>query len=301
VKRHFAGTVLYYGHDLHWKRLEREYKVTKQRSVLIELADMQALEDSMCEKATVALYPTAQECEEIRRRLPQATVADIPAYLYDEAFIAESERRIAQFAGRDRFHLLFVGGFGHRPNIDAVLWFVTKVLPRLRKQDERYRLTVVGSAPTTEIRELATASVTVTGQVSDAVLAELYKSAGIAVVPLRFGGGLKGKVIEAFANAIPVVTTTTGLQGIREGETMAALADGPAGFAKAVVDTGADAELAAARLQAAIAFVRRRFSSQAIRDVLLPYVPELRADEAETAASTGKPMATRRTRRRRPA
>ena len=76
------------------------------------------------------------------------------------------------------------------------------------------KLILAGSNPTNEVKALAGAAVTVTGYLSDQALDAYYERVGVAVVPLRFGAGVKGKVLEALHHALPLVTTSVGAQGL---------------------------------------------------------------------------------------
>jgi len=131
--------------------------------------------------------------------------------------------------------LLFVGGFGHAPNIDGLLWFVRAVWPAIQSECPDVHLTVVGSNPPQAIQELARlAGITMVGYVPDT--APYLDSAAISIAPLRYGAGMKGKVCEAMASGLPVVTTSIGAQGFaaNSGEHLI-VADSASEFAQSVV------------------------------------------------------------------
>ncbi|MFZ6005527.1 MAG: glycosyltransferase [Actinomycetota bacterium] len=111
-----------------------------------------------------------------------------------------------------RHGLIFVGNFNHPPNIDALTWAVEEILPIVRAKLPEVRLHVVGDAlPISVERQLGDGCI-VHGWVHD--LSEMYASARLAIAPLRFGAGMKGKVTEALAMGVPVVTTPTGSEGM---------------------------------------------------------------------------------------
>ncbi len=131
--------------------------------------------------------------------------------------------------------VLFVGGFAHHPNLDGILWFVKDVWSRVRERVSGARLTVVGSNPPPEVIALGhTPGVEVAGWVPETV--PYLDRAAVSVAPLRYGGGMKGKVSEALASGIPVVTTTAGAAGFyaKSGEHLL-VADAAEEFAQAVV------------------------------------------------------------------
>ena len=123
-----------------------------------------------------------------------------------------------------------MGGFNHRPNVDGLVWFVQKVFPILNSNGGKFRLTIVGSNAPEQVRGLASDSVSVLGQIGDEQLEDLYSGIGIAIAPLRYGAGVKGKVIEAFAKGVSVVSTTVGVQGIKSPHSYAFIADEPKRF-----------------------------------------------------------------------
>jgi len=109
--------------------------------------------------------------------------------------------------------VLFVGGFGHHPNLLGLEWFLHHVWPRLA---DRARLLVVGSncPEQLEQRLMETAGVQFEGSVSDQRLAELYAMTRISVAPLPYGAGLKGKVVEALSWGHRVVGSAYAFEGL---------------------------------------------------------------------------------------
>jgi O-antigen biosynthesis protein len=111
-----------------------------------------------------------------------------------------------------QLEVLFVGGFKHPPNVDAVNWFIREIWPKVRKQVPTSNFTIVGDAPPPEIANLSGHDgVTVTGYVPETK--PYLERAAVSVAPLRYGAGMKGKVSEALAAGVPVVCTTFGSQG----------------------------------------------------------------------------------------
>ena len=115
------------------------------------------------------------------------------------------------------------------------MWFVETVLPSLRDSIPDLKLHVAGSNPSQEVLDLASNDVTVHGYVSDEELTLLYGRAACAVVPLRFGAGVKGKVLEAIRYGVPLVTTSVGAEGIPNAVDVMRVADDPKTFAQAVL------------------------------------------------------------------
>jgi glycosyltransferase involved in cell wall biosynthesis len=134
-------------------------------------------------------------------------------------------------------NIVTLGTLHYPPNADGIRWFMQEVFPLVREQIPEATLTVVGKNPPKDFLERASQeprSIRVTGYVPD--LTPYLEQAAIMVVPVRAGGGMRVRILEAFARAIPVITTTVGLEGIdaRPGEDVL-VADTPACFAAAVV------------------------------------------------------------------
>jgi glycosyltransferase involved in cell wall biosynthesis len=118
-----------------------------------------------------------------------------------------------QRARAQRPTLLFVAHFLHDANVDAIVRFCEDVLPLLVRQVPDVRLQVVGRSPPPEVQALAGPNVDVMGFVPD--VEAVYTSSDVAIAPMRYGGGLKGKIAEAMSFGLPVVTNSVSLQGFR--------------------------------------------------------------------------------------
>lgn len=150
--------------------------------------------------------------------------------------------------------ILFVGTLAYPPNADAVNWFVTRVWRRLQRHLKfRARLVIVGRNPPAAITRLRSQrGIDVTGTVAD--VADFYREADLAIVPLRAGGGTRIKIIEAAAYGVPVVATGLGAEGttFQHGRDML-VADDADGFLRAcllLIRNGARAKRLAAHARA---------------------------------------------------
>jgi polysaccharide biosynthesis protein PslH len=135
-------------------------------------------------------------------------------------------------------NILTMGTLYYPPNADGIRWFTQEVFPLVRKNMPKVTLTIVGKNPPQDFVRLAAdlnSGVTVTGFVEE--LNPCFAKSALMVIPVRAGGGMRVRILEAFARAMPVVTTTVGLEGIqaRPG-TDVLVADTPADFAKSVID-----------------------------------------------------------------
>jgi polysaccharide biosynthesis protein PslH len=117
-------------------------------------------------------------------------------------------------AAEGNWRFLFVGALGYYPNEDAIAYFCTRILPRIRESAGcPVELTIAGSGLSTRLHDIVRGTgIHTPGHVPD--LAPVYQAAGAAIVPIRAGGGTRIKILEAFAYGRPVVTTTIGAEGI---------------------------------------------------------------------------------------
>ena len=171
-------------------------------------------------------------------------------------------------AWSQRDGLLFVGGFRHPPNVDAVLWFAREVLPRIRAVRPTLEFHCVGGDVPNEIARLAELpGIRIHGHVPD--LQPLLDGARVSIAPLRYGAGVKGKVNQAMAHGLPVVATTAAVEGmhLRDGEDVL-VADDAAAFADSVLRLHGDEALWARLSANGRDNVARHFSLDAARAVV---------------------------------
>lgn len=128
-------------------------------------------------------------------------------------------------------NILFVGSLAWKPNDQGLVWFLTNVVPLLNEVGYPYHLYIVGKSPSETVKRLAekNTDITITGYVPD--IGEYYERCSYMIVPLFIGSGLRVKILEAFSYGMPVVSTTTGAEGIQytDGEDIL-IADSPETF-----------------------------------------------------------------------
>lgn len=116
----------------------------------------------------------------------------------------------------DRKELLFIGGFDHTPNIDAVNYLYEEIMPLLWKSLPEISITVIGSNPPPSILELNSEKFKIVGYVKD--VSPYFLNSRIFVAPLRYGAGIKGKIGQSLEYGLPLVTTNIGAEGFDFGE-----------------------------------------------------------------------------------
>lgn len=255
IKERARGRIIYYGHDLHFLRLRREYEVRQDPELLKEAEKWREQELYIMSRTDMNYYPSSLEIEEIHSINPAIPAKAINAYMYDQFPALE-------YKAEDRDGLLFVGGFGHGPNLDAVLWFVDSIYPKV------YRATgapfyIVGSNAPEAVTKLAGNGIVVKGFVTEEALAQLYASCRIAVIPLRYGAGVKGKVVEALYYGMPIITTSVGAEGIDKIEDVAVVKDAESDLADAIISVYTDCRGLEERSHKSRQFIEERFNVEA--------------------------------------
>jgi len=161
--------------------------------------------------------------------------------------------------------LLFIGNFEYAPNADAAVWLAREILPIVQKQNPATRLLLVGNNPPESVRMLASATIDVTGRVPD--VRPYQDRALIFVCPLRFGAGIKNKVLEAMAMGKPLVGTRLSFDGIDLAEGTHALFGESAGeLASAIVRLMRDEPLRHSMSIANRQFIEQRYTWQRVAD-----------------------------------
>ncbi|MNP47804.1 hypothetical protein D3C76_1418810 [compost metagenome] len=120
--------------------------------------------------------------------------------------------------------------------MDGILWFVREIWPLICQELPDALFVIMGSNPPPQILELNGNGIWVAGNVPDDVLEWFYSRTRVVVAPLRYGAGVKGKIIEAVERGIPVVTTSMGAEGIKEADTFLRVADFKEEFALSVTE-----------------------------------------------------------------
>jgi O-antigen biosynthesis protein len=164
--------------------------------------------------------------------------------------------------------LLFVGGFRHQPNVDALKYFVEQILPKIKIYSPEMLIKVVGTGlDVSLVNLLKSVEVDYLGRVDD--LGEIYRQSRVVIAPLVSGGGKKGKIGEALSYGLPVVTTSIGAEGFDfENEKDAFVSDDPEIFAKYVFDLQNDEDLWSKSSLLAYNYAKSNLDSAAFKEKL---------------------------------
>jgi sugar transferase (PEP-CTERM/EpsH1 system associated) len=171
-----------------------------------------AYERAAAARAEHTFLATEKEAALFRSLAPEsaARVSELSNGVDADYFKPQADRA-SPFAA-DETPIVFTGAMDYWPNIDAVCWFATEMLPRLRERHPALRFHIVGRSPAPAVRALASAAVHVSGTVPD--VRPYLQHAAAVVAPLRLARGIQNKVLEAMAMARPVVAAAPCVEAI---------------------------------------------------------------------------------------
>ncbi|WP_215766112.1 glycosyltransferase [Gluconobacter cerinus] len=250
----------FYGLDLHFDRMRREALLKGDKALYRASNEMEQFERRLWRLFDRSLYLSTVERDHALSLEPSADIRAVVPYCY-----RYSRRRETIVEGRT---ILFVAGFAHPPNEDAAHFLVEGILPLVQQKYPDARVLLVGSHPTAAVMGLAGPSVEVTGWVSDDHLRRYYETSRVAIVPLRFGAGVKGKVVEALHYGLPLITTSTGAEGIEGLEQVLCVSDSAQELADGVIELLAEDDRWLSQSWAQTEFAEKRFSFEAMRESL---------------------------------
>jgi glycosyltransferase involved in cell wall biosynthesis len=158
-------------------------------------------------RATAVTVPTIEDAAVIKR------LSGVQPIVLPFGHVYPAEERPYPSASRQNDSLLFVGNFDHPPNVDAALRLANEILPLVLQAHPAAHLWLVGKNPPPEVKALYSRSVTVTGEVE--TVTPFLRQCAVFAAPLREGGGMRVKVMEALSAGMCCVTTTVGARGLR--------------------------------------------------------------------------------------
>jgi len=234
VRRHQPqASLVYLAEALYYRRMQRQLDFVSdpadRERRTAEMLESRQLERSIPLDADEIICVSDEE---------GAILASVPGHCRIEV-IRPIVRGLAPTAAAfsERSDLLFTPGWlagDASPNVDALAWFVSDVLPRLLEYRPEIRLRVTGANPPPSARVLAGPAVNFVGFTPD--LRTMYETARVVVVPMRFGAGVKVKCIEALQYGVPVVSTSVGAEGLGLHDSRAVIVADDAGeFAAALL------------------------------------------------------------------
>jgi len=193
-------------HDPGASVAEEVERASARRRLLYRL-DVRAwrtYERKALRKADVAVVFTERDARVLAAQAPETPVVRIP---FGTDFV---ERSFAATVGDH--DVLFVGNFVHPPNVDAARRLLRDIFPRIRERNPYATLRIIGESPPPELFVGPDGGVVITGRVPD--LVPYVERAAVVAAPIRFGGGMRVKVVEALAAGRPVVASSLAVEGL---------------------------------------------------------------------------------------
>jgi O-antigen biosynthesis protein len=249
--------------DLHFVREERKAALaatTGDNSLLRAAAQrMRTQELNAMSHADLTLVVSPTEKKLLAELVPSVQVEII-------ATIHENMPGTKPF--NERNGILFIGGFRHPPNLDAITWYVENVLPIIRQKAPQLITTIIGSNAPPSLQKFAAKDFVIAGFVED--VTEHYHNAKLSISPLRYGAGVKGKVNLSMQYGVPVVATPVSTEGMYlEDGVNVLVADSPEAFADAVIRLHTDEAVWNRLRQGGLENIERYFSRQCARAALV--------------------------------
>lgn len=192
--------------DFHYLRLIREYELHKDHKLKKEAEAFLTIEIDNCKKADTIIAISQNDKEILKQYYSDDSKIKVIGNVHQ--FIKKTDDFLPF---QKRKQLLFLGGFKHVPNVDAVKHLKDDIMPLVWKQDPEIEVVIVGSYPSQDILDLSSSKFMVKGFVDDVSI--YFKQSRLFVAPLRYGAGVKGKIGQSFEWSLPVITTDVGIEG----------------------------------------------------------------------------------------
>jgi glycosyltransferase involved in cell wall biosynthesis len=251
-----AARVIFDTIDLHFLRELRAAELNGSTEALRAANRTKEEELAVVRKSHCTMVVSDFERQLLLEEVPGANVVLVP-------FVRPAPGRRTGFA--ERRDICFIGGYQHQPNVDAVTYFVQHIWPLITATLTDVRFLIVGSRPPKQVLELASENVLVTGYVED--LGDILDTVRLAVAPLRYGAGIKGKIAASLGYGVPCVCTSLaveGMVGLTHGEHVL-IADGESDFAAQVIRLYQEADLWDKLSEQGLDFARRAYGFEGVR------------------------------------
>ena len=254
VREHTNAKIVYNGVDFHFLRMQREYEITGDGLLLEHTEKIREVEFKLFEKADTVLTISDYEKEVFKMTFPEEKIQVIPTYIYDRDF------PLSNNSFESRHGILFIGGFVHKPNYHGIKWFLENAWSRVKQCNPDMTFYIIGSNMPEDLQRMVGDDVIVKGYVKNNELDDLYNRIRLVIAPLKYGAGVKGKVIEGIVHGVPVVTTTIGAEGIKGAKSILSIKDDAEEFADSVINVHEDKDKWETYRSACIEYSRNNFS-----------------------------------------
>jgi GT2 family glycosyltransferase/glycosyltransferase involved in cell wall biosynthesis len=189
--------------DLHFLRLQRQAELDQNEGGKANVEKVRAQEMQLIRDA---------DCTILVSQFEQYFLEEIEPGLRTKVLTLPREIPGRQTGFNDRKDVVFIGGFGHLPNIDAVGYFVDQIWPLAGAEMPGVKFLIAGSNMPESIKNLESATIKPIGFIED--LDRLFNQCRVSVAPLRFGAGIKGKIVTSLSYGVPCVATSVAAEGM---------------------------------------------------------------------------------------
>jgi glycosyltransferase involved in cell wall biosynthesis len=254
--------------DLHFMRELRAAKISNNKVDLETSYALMKTELSLIEISDETLVVSDVEKEIIEDIMPQARITKVPL-IYE----ARSAHRKTEM----KHQIVFVGGFNHLPNVDAVKYFKRNIWPIIREKDSELQALIIGSNPTQDILDLHNENegFIVAGFVED--LSKVYSESKAFIAPLLYGAGVKGKVIQALSFGLPGIVSKIAAEGtLLSKSNCVYITDDPLEFASYVLNLCTDEGLNHEMSENGLRYVLENHSLDVAKSALSKIVSKMR-------------------------
>lgn len=272
VRKHCPQSIVVFDtSDVHYVRHYREAKVTGNVRALRRAMQSKKRALAVAREADFTFVVSQADRAILERDCPEVRTHVISS-------IHEVHGCAKPFS--DRQDIVFVGSFQHSPNLDAAHYFVGEIQPLLREEIVGIRTYIIGGDPPDSVQELACRDVIVTGYVPD--LAPYFDSCRLSVAPVRFGAGIKGKVLTSLSYGLPVVASSMAIEGLHltDGQDVL-VADNPTAFCEAVASLYRDETLWNQLSKNGLEVVAQHFSFAAVRAELAHWLRSMESAQGQ--------------------
>jgi O-antigen biosynthesis protein len=259
VRRYFPECrIVYNVADLYFLRLERQAALEDSAAIAAAAALQRRAEVAAMQSADCVIVHSPFEAKLLREAEPELNVEVVPWTVRPRP----TTRRFAKRSGA-----AFLGFFGHPPNVDAAHHLANDIVPLLRRRLPEVTTYLIGSHMPDEVAKVQVPGLVPLGFVP--LLADILHKLRCMVVPLRYGAGIKGKVLESFAHGLPCVMSEMAAEGLElPGDLAWLVAHSPEEYVEKLVQVHEDEACNRALSEAGLAYIERRYSAGAVKQAL---------------------------------
>lgn len=251
-----SARVIFNTVDLHYLREQREATLKDDVEGFANSIKVKALELELIRRSDATIVLSDAERDILTTENVGKQVVVVPP-------VFEADKP-ANYDPKKRKDIFFLGGYAHSPNVDAIEYFLREIWPLVMRERDDIVFNIVGANPPEHFKNYETANVRLIGFVPD--LAPLLDRMRLNVAPLRYGAGVKVKVIAGLASGVPCLATPMAIEGsgVNDGDGVVLASDSKA-FARGILDLYDDLPRLKQLSRKGLELVEQRYSMKAIK------------------------------------